>query len=152
MKIISLLIIGLCVTPQIHGKNQSGGVNELNVYMILAQRFVESHGDYRAISHKNCHGPMQVNPATAREYGIPEWSLTHPVLGMDAGIRIMEYYWVLFHGYADRWALSLAAYNCGYGRTIKSYLTLGHRWQQGVPSETRSYILKVQNRYYKGVK
>jgi len=125
-------------------------VSELTIYHILAQMYVESRGDYRAISHRDCHGPMQVNPATGAEHGYPEWSLTHPVIGMEAGITIMSKLWTRFGNVSmpERWKLSLAAYNGGYKRTIMAYYRYGKHWQWGIPQETRQYIVKVFNRYY----
>lgn len=123
----------------------------LDIYMIQAQMMVESHGDWSAVSSEKCIGSMQISPVLAKEFGMPTYYLDHPIMGLDYGIRIMEYLWSRLHfvtNWNERWKLSLSAYNCGYSRTIKSYLTLGRRWQQGIPGETRSYIRKVQNKYY----
>jgi hypothetical protein len=124
--------------------------NGLTIYHILAQMYVESRGDYRAISHRDCHGPMQVMPATGAEHGYPEWSLTHPVIGMEAGITIMSKLWARFRNVSmpERWKLSLAAYNGGYKRTIMAYYRYGRRWMDGIPAETKLYIKKVLRRYY----
>ena len=128
----------------------AGNRPALTSEMIMAQMYVESRGDYRVISHKNCHGAMQVNPVTGKEHGYPEWSLTHPVIGMAAGISIMSKLWSRWHFVTnsnERWKLSLAAYNCGLSRTLRS-VRLGRKWQRGIPIETRKYIVKVMNRYY----
>lgn len=125
--------------------------NGLTIYHIMSQMYVESRGDYRVISHRNCHGAMQVNPVTGKEYGYPEWSLTHPVIGTEAGIAVMSKLWGRFHFVTnsnERWKLALASYNAGYGRTIRSFRTHGKNWQRGIPGETRLYIRKVMNRYY----
>ena len=132
--------------------------HELDIYMIIAQMEVESHGDWSVVSHKGCIGMMQILPSTARDYGIPIYYLDHPVIGMDAGIEIMSSLWSRFETSScdnvrcnilrfDTWELALSAYNCGLSRTLKS-LRLGRRWQYGVPLETRHYIRKVLNRYY----
>jgi len=133
--------------------------HELDIYMIIAQMEVESHGDWSVVSHKGCIGMMQILPSTAMDYGIPLYYLDHPVIGMDAGIVIMQDLWSRFvvtnrdsrprfvTNSNDVWSLALSSYNCGYSRTLKA-LQLGRRWQYGVPSETRHYIKKVLNRYY----
>ena len=151
----------------------------LTIYHITAQMWVESNGDWRAISNKNCHGPMQVMPATGAEYGYPEWALTHPVIGMDAGIEIMRDLWSRFVTLeSDSRSRFVTNSN---SRTIKDYLIhdvrrnilrnqtwalalsafncgysrtlkalrLGHRWRDGIPAETRHYIKKVLRQYYR---
>jgi len=146
------------VTPQVLKLSSRCGVTELpmdvhkslDIYMIQAQMEVESHGDWGAVSREGCRGSMQVHPETAKAYSIPTWTLDHPVLSLDAGITIMSKLWTRFNNVSmpERWELCLASYNAGYSRTIKSYLTLGKRWQRGIPGETRSYIHKVMRRYY----
>ena len=141
--------------PALYNTHNSRQCEQLDIYMILAQRHVESGGDHGAVSKEHCVGQMQIHPDTARDFGIPVWTLDHPVLGLDAGITIMSTLWTRFENVSKKrnmlrnetWKLALGAYNCGYSRTIKSYLTLGENWQRGIPVETRQYIVKVLNRY-----
>lgn len=126
----------------------------LTMRHIFAQMMAESGGDYGAISKAGCIGSMQVMPATAAEYGIQEWELRHPVLGLDAGIRIMSDLWQRWQQIKNpelRWKLSLASYNCGYYRTKRLYNRHRDSWQDHIPGETRHYIKRTMQEFNKSV-
>jgi hypothetical protein len=124
----------------------------LTIAMIQAQMDVESRGDWGAISREGCRGSMQVHPITAKDYGIPVWTLSHPVLSLQAGITIMSKLWSRWSfvtNWKDHWSLVLSSYNAGYTRTNAAYHRLGKRWMDGVPQETRTYVNKILNRYWR---
>lgn len=129
-------------------------VSGLSMPMVLAQMYVESRGDWGAVSREGCRGSMQIHPRTAKDYGIPRWTLDHPVLSLQAGITIMSTLWTRFENVSmpEKWRMVLSAYNCGRSRTIHAIHRYGRGWQRGIPAETRKYILKIQNRYYGGGK
>lgn len=127
----------------------------LTMRHIVAQMIAESRGDHGAVSSKGCIGSMQVNPATAAEYGIREWELYHPVLGLEAGIRIMNDLWERWRPIKNpmlRWSLALASYNCGHSRAQLFYYGMGLRmcgirtnWVRFLPRQTLVYIIRVTN-------
>lgn len=126
----------------------------LTMRHIFAQMMAESGGDYGAVSDTGCVGSMQVMPATAAEYGIQEWELHHPVLGLDAGIRVMSDLWKRWQQIKNpelRWKLSLASYNCGYYRTKRLYNRHRDSWQDHIPGETRHYIKRTMQEFNKEV-
>lgn len=125
----------------------------LSIEMIQAQMYVESRGDWGAVSREKCIGSMQISPVLAKEFGMPVHYLDHPILGMEYGIRIMEYYWVRWYKVRNpmaRWELCLSSYNAGFPRTNGAYRRLSSRWRDGVPHETRRYIERVMKKYHGG--
>jgi soluble lytic murein transglycosylase-like protein len=97
----------------------------------------ESAWDPRAHSHKGAGGLMQLIPTTAQRYGA--YDLFNPQQNVDAGVKYLRTLLERYNGNLD---LALAAYNAGEGAVDRAH---------GVPSyrETRNYIQKVQNAYFR---
>jgi soluble lytic murein transglycosylase-like protein len=97
----------------------------------------ESNWNPRAYSRKGAGGLMQLIPTTAQRYGA--YDLFNPQQNIDAGVRHLKMLLQRYNGNLD---LALAAYNAGEGAVDKA---------QGIPPfrETRSYVQKVQNAYFR---
>lgn len=101
--------------------------------LVAAVVRAESAFDVRAVSVKGARGLMQLMPATARRFGVPEDRIFEPAANLDAGTRYLAWLLERFQG---ELALALAAYNAGEG-TVDRY--------GGVPPfrETRGYIQRI---------
>ena len=97
----------------------------------------ESGWDPRAHSHKGAGGLMQLIPTTAQRFGAND--VFNPQQNIDAGVKYLRTLLERYNGNLD---LALAAYNAGEGAVDRAH---------GVPlyRETRSYIQKVQNAYFR---
>lgn len=74
---------------------------------------VESGFNSQAVSPKGARGPMQLMPATARQYGLTDARQLHePARNIDAGARHLK---ELLDRHQGNVALALAAYNAGAG-------------------------------------
>jgi soluble lytic murein transglycosylase-like protein len=96
---------------------------------------VESNFDYRAISHANAQGLMQLIPATAERMLVTDpFDARQNVLGGTRYLRVLAN---LFNGNLQ---LTLAAYNAGEGAVIR---------YRGIPpyEETQAYVTKVLEFY-----
>lgn len=95
----------------------------------------ESGGNPDAQSSKGAEGLMQIEPDTARTYGVDPATLKDPRVNRAVGAR---YYNDLLKRYGgDHWK-ALAAYNWGPSRTDKAGDNIS-AW----PKETRDYVGKV---------
>ncbi len=106
---------------------------QLNPRLVAAVIRAESAFDPRAVSAKGARGLMQLMPATARQHGLAGEDVFDPRKNVDVGTRYLEYLSRRFDGDL---ALTLAAYNAGYG-TVRRY--------GGVPPyrETHDYLRRV---------
>jgi soluble lytic murein transglycosylase-like protein len=97
----------------------------------------ESNWNPRAYSHKGAGGLMQLIPTTAQRFGA--YDVFNPQQNVDAGVKYLRTLLERYHGNLD---LALAAYNAGEGAVERAH---------GIPAfrETRSYIQKVQNAYFR---
>jgi len=97
----------------------------------------ESNWNAGAVSRKGALGLMQLIPTTAVRFGVMD--AFNPQQNVDAGVRYLKTLLERYNGNLD---LALAAYNAGEGAVDKAH---------GIPSfrETRSYIQKVQNAYFR---
>lgn len=94
----------------------------------------ESNYNPYAVSPKGALGLMQLEPATARRFGVSD--AFNPLENVQGGTRYLKYLLDLYHG---DYPLALAAYNAGE----KSVARYG-----GVPPfpETRKYVVEVGSR------
>ncbi len=99
--------------------------------LALAVITVESAGRVDAVSHAGAEGLMQLIPATAERFGVPD--SMNPRENIKGGVTYLD--WLLNEFDRDA-VLALAGYNAGEGAV---------REHQGVPpyAETRAYVPKV---------
>jgi soluble lytic murein transglycosylase-like protein len=92
---------------------------------------IESNYNPLAISNKGALGLMQLDPSTARRFGVSD--SFSPAQNVDAGVRYLKYLLKMYKGDSR---LALAAYNAGEG-TVERY--------RGVPPypETQRYVYHV---------
>jgi len=103
--------------------------------LIKAIIHTESAFDHQAVSSQGAQGLMQLMPATARELRVA--NPFNPRENIDGGTR---YFCKLMDSFNGDLILSLAAYNAGPGRVMRT---------GGVPRipETLRYVNKVLKRY-----
>lgn len=99
--------------------------------LVLAVIAIESAGKVDAESHAGAQGLMQLIPATAERFGVPD--SMDPKHNIKGGVTYLD--WLLKEFRRDP-VLALAGYNAGEGAV---------REHQGVPpyAETRGYVPKV---------
>lgn len=102
--------------------------------LIKAVIAVESNGNPRAVSPVGAQGLMQLMPRTAAELGVTD--PFEPAQNIKAGTRYLKQ---LLNRYQGDRNLALAAYNWGMGNLERN--------PQGLPRETRNYIVRVEKQY-----
>ena len=104
--------------------------------LIHAMIRVESNYDPSAVSSKGAMGLMQLIPATAQRFGVQ--NPFDPKQNIQGGISYLKYLLRLFGGNLP---LSLAAYNAGEERVIRS---------GGIPDipETEHYVRAITHLYH----
>lgn len=113
----------------INAKCDKYGVDPALVKSIIK---TESNFNPSAVSNKGARGLMQLMPSTAVDMGVTE--IFDPEQNIEGGVKYFRYLLDTFSGDVE---LSVAAYNCGQGRVIRS--------GNCVPeiSETKNYVRKV---------
>lgn len=104
---------------------------DLDPRLVLAVIRAESDFDPDARSSKNALGLMQITPATAKRFGVPDvWD---PLENLKGGMAYLR--WLLGH-FDGNEGLALAGYNAGE-QTVHRY--------GGIPpfAETRGYVKRV---------
>lgn len=92
---------------------QAAARHGLPAALVEAVVAVESGFNTQAVSPKGARGPMQLMPATARQYGLADRRQLHePAQNVDAGARHLK---ELLDRHQGNVALALAAYNAGAG-------------------------------------
>lgn len=117
--------------------NEAARLTALDPALVHAVIAVESGYNAAARSPKGAIGLMQVMPATASRYGVPD-PATSPEANLRAGTRYLRYLMELFE---NRIELVLAAYNAGENAVLRH----GSR----IPPfrETQLYVPAVLARY-----
>ena len=110
-----------------------------NVDPALVRAVIETESNWNpgAVSRKGAAGLMQLVPTTAQRFGAND--VFNPKQNVDAGVHYLKTLLERYNGNLD---LALAAYNAGEGAVDRAH---------GIPSyrETRSYVQKVQNAYFR---
>lgn len=103
--------------------------------LVHAMIRVESNYDPSAVSSKGALGLMQLIPATAQRFGVRD--PFDPRQNIQGGIGYLKY---LLHLFGGNLPLSLAAYNAGENRVIRS---------GGIPAipETEHYVRAITRLY-----
>jgi len=105
----------------------------------LVRAVIETESGWNATakSRKGALGLMQLIPTTAVRFGVND--AFSPQQNVDAGVRYLKTLLERYNGNLD---LALAAYNAGEGAVDRAH---------GVPAfrETRDYVQKVQNAYFR---
>jgi soluble lytic murein transglycosylase-like protein len=114
--------------------NEAGRKHGVDPSLIKAVIQVESNGNPSAVSKSGALGLMQLMPETAAQLGVT--NPLDPAENIMAGTRYLR---MLLDRYRGDLKLALAAYNWGMGNLEKR--------PEGLPAETKNYILKVENRY-----
>jgi len=103
--------------------------------LVHAMIRVESNYDASAVSSKGAMGLMQLIPATAQRFGVR--NAFDPNQNIQGGVSYLKY---LLHLFGGNLPLSLAAYNAGEDRVIRS---------GGIPAipETEHYVRAITRLY-----
>jgi soluble lytic murein transglycosylase-like protein len=111
--------------------------HRMDAALVRAVIETESNWNPGAVSRKGAFGLMQLIPTTAQRFGVSD--AFNPQQNVDAGVRYLKALLERYNGNLD---LALAAYNAGEGAVDRAH---------GVPSfrETRTYVQKVQNAYFR---
>jgi Transglycosylase SLT domain len=104
--------------------------------LVHAMIRVESNYDPSAVSSKGAMGLMQLIPSTAQRFGVQ--NPFDPGQNIQGGVSYLKY---LLHLFGGNLPLSLAAYNAGEDRVIRS---------GGVPDipETEHYVRTITHLYH----
>jgi soluble lytic murein transglycosylase-like protein len=111
--------------------------HQVDPALVRAVIETESNWNPAARSARGAVGLMQLIPTTAQRFGVND--AYSPQQNVDAGVRYLK---LLLERYDGNLDLALAAYNAGEGAVDRAH---------GIPAfrETRDYIQKVQNAYFR---
>ena len=124
--------------------------------LLDAQVWIESRGNPKAVSPAGARGLTQFMPITWKEAKRQKWvpedaDIFDPEMSLQAQERLMD---VLYNrplmqnagNEKERIALTLAAYNAGYGRVrgaVRKAEQTGGHWLDNMSRETKNYIPKI---------
>lgn len=115
--------------------------------LLSATMHVESRGKLNAVSNKGALGPFQLEPGTAKQYGV-----TNPFDFGQSAEGAAHFYSDLFRKYGsnrDQIKLALAGYNWGPGNVdadLEERRKKGGDWLDHAPSETLNQIRQILER------
>lgn len=126
--------------------------------LISAQIFAESSFNPEAVSRCGALGLMQIMPSTAKWLGTNPELLIKPEVNIELGCY---YNFKIYTGIKnsvleqEKLTLMLASFNAGPNR-VKRLRSKHNTWDQmepHLPKETRTYVLRIWNKYseYSGV-
>lgn len=124
--------------------------------LIAAQIYAESNFKNVAKSNAGALGLMQVLPSTAKFMGTDPGRLLQPEVNIAVGCMYDQRMFSLWGRQTreaeNRLAFSMASYNAGRGRVLKSFrsedsLTTWERVHPHLPEETQSYVHKIFLKY-----
>jgi hypothetical protein len=124
--------------------------------LIAAQIFVESRFDSTAESKCGAGGLMQVMPKTSRYLGINPAHLQNPEINIGIGClynsKLLSQWKKDVNVDEHRLAFTLASYNAGRGRVLKSFrksdsLTTWTLVHPDLPLETQNYVHRIVLKY-----
>jgi len=132
--------------------------------LIVAQIYEESQFEPTVRSRAGARGLMQIVPRTAIELGIDPSTLSDPSVGIEAGVRYLDWTRSLFPdslSLADRLWFALAAYNAGPGHVRDARILARRqgwdpdRWFGSVERAMlllgkREYAAKARHGYVRG--
>lgn len=138
------------------------GVSDVEWALVHALIRQESRFDAQAVSSVGARGLMQVMPATAKQVagkmGIShqtDWLISRPDHNIKLGTRYIAQ---MLDQFDNNYAMAIAAYNAGPGRSVKWANTYGDPrrgeislvdWIESIPfSETRNYVQRVLEGVY----
>ena len=84
-------------------------------------------------------GLLQLEPATAAQYGVTGSALLDPAANATAGANYLS---DLFNQFGD-WATALAAYDWGPGNVQQAQAAYGANWMAAAPAETQNYVATI---------
>lgn len=118
--------------------------------LILSLTREESYFNPKSESSVGARGLMQLMPATAKDFGVPENELFDPEINIRTGI---SYYNKLRNALNNKDILAIAAYNGGIGslkkwQTNLEYNDIDEFIEQIPYAETKNYVKKVFRSYW----
>ena len=108
--------------------------------LFTAQAQQESSLNPNAYNAKSgATGLLQLEPATAAQYGVSGSALLDPAANATAGANYLS---DLFGQFGD-WATALAAYDWGPGNVAAAQAKYGANWMAYAPAETQNYVASI---------
>ena len=111
--------------------------------LALAVAMRESSLNPNAINPSSgASGVMQLEPATARQYGVT--NILDPVQNVDAGVHYLS---DLLNQFGGNVAQAVAAYDWGPGHVTTAVNNYGGNWLSYAPAETQAYVAAIAGVY-----
>lgn len=108
--------------------------------LFTAQAQQESSLNPNAYNPKSgATGLLQLEPATAAQYGVTGAALLDPAQNASAGANYLA---DLYQQFGD-WATALAAYDWGPGNVEAAQAAYGPNWLAAAPAETQNYVSSI---------